>query len=202
MSGMTDVADRLDALADECCQTTDDDYLARLANGHLIASDCADFIREHGAEIAARLRGDAATEQQAVGSMLRGRVLRAAFGIATIEVDCADLGPNTIGAGHEILIYNATKNGPQPAPSTPVVVTDELIAKMLPGALLFAEEAEHLADARRRAKQHLEAALSAPCYPPHDSAECKRCHPDAPSEQEDTKVSAANVFPPFNIREN
>ena len=48
----------------------------------------------------------------------------------------------------------------------------------------------------------LEAALSAPCYPPHDSAECKRCHPDAPSEQEDTKVSAANVFPPFNIREN
>ena len=115
MSGMTDVADRLDALAAECCQTTDSDYLARLANGHLIASDCADFIREHGAEIAARLRGDAATEQQAVGSMLRGRVLRAAFGIATIEVDCADLGPNTIGAGHEILIYNATKNGPQPA---------------------------------------------------------------------------------------
>ena len=54
----------------------------------------------------------------------------------------------------------------------------------------------------------LEAALStqpapsAPCYPPHDSAECKRCHPDAPSEQEDTKVSAASVFPPFNIREN
>lgn len=58
MSGMTDVADRLDALAAECCQTTDSDYLARLANGHLIASDCADFIREHGAEIAARLRGD------------------------------------------------------------------------------------------------------------------------------------------------
>ena len=50
----------------------------------------------------------------------------------------------------------------QPAPSAPVVVTDELIAKILPGALLFAEEAEHLADARRRAKQHLEAALSAP----------------------------------------
>lgn len=26
-------------------------------------------------------------------------------------------------------------------------------------------------------------APSAPCYPPHDSAECKRCRPDAPSEQ-------------------
>ena len=68
----------------------------------------------------ARLRGDG-EPGQAVGSMLRGRVLRAAFGIATIEVDCADLGPNTIGAGHEILIYNATKNGPQPAaPVAPI----------------------------------------------------------------------------------
>lgn len=92
MSGMTDVADRLDALAAECCQTTDGDYLARLANGHLIASDCADFIREHGAEIAARLRGDGEQGQAALSTQPAPSEQAAGH----------EMGPDTHGCDHAI----------------------------------------------------------------------------------------------------
>lgn len=37
---------------------------------------------------------------------------------------------------------------------------DRLVAEMLPGALIFADNEEHLADARRRAAEKLRAALA------------------------------------------
>lgn len=67
-----------------------------------------------------------------VSKMLRGKVRDAAFGIATIEVDCSDLGPNTIGPGHEILIHNLTKNPltapPAAVPADASVPVAELVA--------------------------------------------------------------------------
>lgn len=47
----TDKVGELEALLARLDERTDGDYLARLENGALIASECADFIREHGPEL-------------------------------------------------------------------------------------------------------------------------------------------------------
>jgi len=41
----------LEALLARLDERTDGDYLARLSNGVCIASECADFLREHGPEL-------------------------------------------------------------------------------------------------------------------------------------------------------
>ena len=74
-------------------------------------------------------------------------------------------------------------------------MTDERALELILECIDMTEDYAHQAhDEAREALDHIAARLRG------DGAALST--QPAPSEQEDTKVSAANVFPPFNIREN
>ena len=82
----TDKVGELETLLARLDERTDGDYLARLSNGVCIASECADFLREHGPELL--------------------RVYRAWQGAAVVEIEL------TLQDGHAVM-YAEADNVPE-----------------------------------------------------------------------------------------